>query len=301
MWDHGELVEAARRAVSTGAPVDGVTPLRGGLTHDVFEAHAGGDKVAVKVYRSWDRSEPEREWRTLSLLVGLGIGARPLRFSPAGEDGPPVLVMGWAEGQSRDAGDLGSNDLAVVVAAHKALHRVPLDSFPPAISHPLAALGRTREMMSSWDDNASYLRDEAPSVHAAGRAVFRWLELEDPDLLAGDPPEVFGRGDPNLTNYLWTGDQVTMVDFEDAGGTDPAMELADFYEHASSRALSAHCWSLMCDLYELDRSGRRRAWAGRRLAACFWLAVLHRRASRGAKPVNLTLREQAERVIELLG
>ena len=299
--NYGDLVEAARQAVTTGAPVDGLAPLEGGLTHDVFAADAGGEKLAIKVYRSWERSEPEREWRAMKALEDLDLGPRPVWFSPPDGRHPPVVVMSWVEGQGRHAGELDPDDLATIVAAHRALHRLSADSVPPAISNSLTAIARTLEMMSTWDDAAPHLRDEPQKVHAAGRAARCWLELEEPDLFAGGPPEVLGRGDPNLTNYLWVGERVTMIDFEDAGGIDPAIELADFFEHASSRALSPNYWSLLCDLYELDEAGRRRAQAGRNLLACFWLAVLHRRASRGAEPVNLTLQEQAERVIELLG
>lgn len=278
--------------------MDGVARLGGGLTHDVFEADAGGERLAIKVYRSWERSEHEREWWALGALVDLGLGPRPVCSSPPGEGPAPVVVM---DGENRHAGDLGPADLAAIACSHRALHGLSFDAGLAAISHPLAALERTREMMCSWDDAAPHLRDEPPQVHAAAYAARRWIEGEDPDLLAGEPIQVFGRGDPNLTNYLWVGKRVTMIDFEDAGLTDPAMELADMFEHASSRALSPGYWGLMCDLYELDQPGRRRARAGRRLLACFWLAVLHRRASRGTEPVNLTLRQQSERVMELLG
>lgn len=301
MGDFDSLVEAARLAVRSGRAVPGLEPVTGGLTHNVFRADTGNDRFAIKIYRSWERGEPDREWQALCALGELGLGPKPVSFSPASGEERPVVVMGWVAGRSRDAADLAVEDLVAIVSAHRALHRLQINSTHQAQGDPLTVLGRIREMMSSWDDTAAHLRDQPAEVRAASLLARRWLERGEPDLLAGTPLEVFGRGDPNLTNYLWVERRVTMIDFEDAGISDPAFELADLFEHASSRALSQAHWSVLCDLYDLDAPGRRRARAGRNLMACFWLAVLHRRALRGADPVNLTLAEQAARVLELLG
>jgi aminoglycoside phosphotransferase (APT) family kinase protein len=297
----GGLIASARQAVRGDGPACGLEPLRGGLTHDVFKADDGGQRVVIKVYRSWQRGEPDREWQALWALTELGLAPRPVFFSPAVGTEPPVIVMGLVAGQSRDAAEIGVEDLAAVVTAHRALHRLPVNTTHQPQADPLTVLGRIREMMSSWDAVATHLREQPRDVHAAGTAVQRWLRDDDPDLFAGDPPLVFGRGDPNLTNYLWVEQLVTMIDFEEAGTTDPAFELADMFEHANSRALSPDYWPVLCDLYNLDGPGLLRARAGRKLTACFWLAVLHRRARRGAEPVNLTLVDQAARVLELLG
>ena len=301
MGKFGDLIGAARHAVESADPVPGLFRLSGGLTHDVFEADAAGERLAIKVYRSWERAEPDREWQALCALGELGLGPKPVFFSPGATGERPVVVMGWLPGRSRGAADLDAEDLAAIVGAHRALHRLSVRSTHQAQGDPLTVLGRIREMMSSWDDAAPHLQDQPAEVHAAGKAAQRWLEDDEPDLFAGTVLEVFGRGDPNPTNYLWMERRVTMIDFEGAGLTDPALELADLFEHAGSRALSPGYWPLGCDLYELDRPGRLRARAGRNLAACFWLAVLHSRARHGAEPLNLTLPEQAARVVELLG
>lgn len=82
-------------------------------------------------------------------------------------------------------------------------------------------------------------------------------------LLAGLPlsevgPAVVGHGDPNLANYLWDGVRVRVVDFEDAGRSDVAYELATLVEHLSARGLDAEAF---CDRFEVDpvrlRAARR--------------------------------------------
>ncbi|WP_020518715.1 phosphotransferase [Catelliglobosispora koreensis] len=46
---------------------------------------------------------------------------------------------------------------------------------------------------------------------------------------------VVGHSDPNLANYLWDGQTVRIVDFEDAGRSDVELELATMVQHLSGR------------------------------------------------------------------
>lgn len=48
-----------------------------------------------------------------------------------------------------------------------------------------------------------------------------------------------GRGDPALGNILWDGTEARLVDFEDAGRSDVAHEIAEFLEHPQQRNLPA--------------------------------------------------------------
>lgn len=298
MGAKGDLVEMARQAVRTGETVEGLTPLSGGLTHDVFAVE--DRDLVVKVYRSWGRSEPAREWQTLCAVVELGLGPTPVSLTPADGVEPPVVVMGRVRGQDRPACDLRPDDLAAIAEAHRAFHRLSMRRDQLPVSHPLTVLKRTQDLISSWEES-EIPSDRADEINAAGDKARRWLQDGTQDLLVGASDEVFSRGDPNLTNYLWMDDGLILIDFEDAGIADPSIELADFFEHASSRGLLPEYWSVMCDLYGLDQRGRLRADAGRKLLACFWLAVLYRRYRDGAGPVNLTLEDQAVRVLALLG
>jgi thiamine kinase-like enzyme len=75
---------------------------------------------------------------------------------------------------------------------------------------------------------------------------------------------------PNLSNYLWSDDGVVLIDWENSGYNNPAIEPADMAEHASTRALSEDFWTELADVTELTHADRARVVQGRRLMACFW-------------------------------
>jgi phosphotransferase family enzyme len=64
---------------------------------------------------------------------------------------------------------------------------------------------------------------------------------------------VFGRGDPNLRNFLWNGHTLRLVDFEYAGWSDRAHELADLIEHPESRATPDSSWQAFIDRFDLPK------------------------------------------------
>jgi thiamine kinase-like enzyme len=113
-------------------------------------------------------------------------------------------------------------------------------------------------------------------------------------------PAVFGQGDSNLANFLWDGQKVRIVDFEDSGRSDRAVELAMFAEHLSvwhDAGLDAYP---LIAAFNLSPAEAAKLVESRRLAALAWLLFLRPggRASRRNPPG--TLRRQAERLLSLL-
>jgi hypothetical protein len=280
--------------------------LEGGQSHDVFLCDVDEEPVVIKVYRSHQREEHHHEWTALVAVGSIGAGPRALWFDPGGnvQDGgplPPAVAMTFLEGRARNAEDYTASDLASVATGNRSIHHLRPSGARLANGHRAVILGRSRELIASWNGQAAHLEDQPEVVHRAGSLARRWLEGVEADGVVESAVEVFSRGDPHLRNYLWDGEErVRLVDFEDAGWSDPAFEAADLIEHAGSRALPGGMWEVVCDAYGFDSATRSRAGAGRRLAACFWLTVLERRLRRGADPVNLTIVEQAERLVGLL-
>ncbi len=108
------------------------------------------------------------------------------------------------------------------------------------------------------------LRDTDGVIAEAART---WLDNEPPDLTAVHDP-VVAHGDPNLTNYLWDGERVRIVDFEDAGLGDRTVELANLVEHLSWRETDP---DPLVRRFPVDPERFRAArclWAG------FWLTLI---------------------------
>ena len=284
-----ELVRHLRVAVTEGTTRDTFEVLRS--SHHVF----GVGARVVKLFRPHDRHEPEREWEGLAIAFGLGIGPRPILFDPVGE--LPAVVMTRVAGLPRAAALLSPDDIAAIGRAHVAIHAAPRSpSTPLAINHPARIRARTRAALQSH-----LIPQAAPEiVQLAWARGGAWLASPDATSLDEPPRLAFCRGDPNLANYLFDGDDLRLVDFEDCGVNDPAFELADMAEHLNSRAVPETAWELLQDVFELAPPDRTRFRLGRRLAALFWLTILVLREASARARGPETAEEQAGRVVELL-
>jgi hypothetical protein len=259
-------------------------------SHRLFGASLGGRAVVVKVYASAGWGEPVREWEALRALDGTGLVPAPLGADLDGE--PPVVVMSRVPGRARSLAGLTDPELDLLADVHRRVHAVRPPSGRPATGTSTALLSRA----------AATLRRGVPEtghggLRSAMSEALAWLESAAQAGPAGGPV-VFGRGDPNGANYLWSGGRVTLVDFEDAGTTDPAAELGDLLEHAANRGLSEAAIARLAAGWGVDRPALLRA---RRIAACSWLAVLAERERHGLPARQVTAGEQAERVLALLG
>jgi Phosphotransferase enzyme family len=198
-----------------------------------------GEDEVVKQFRFWDRGEHRREWQALTLLAGYAPDLAPAPLSADLTSVPldRLPLDGQAldglplDGQALDGQAVTPGHMDAVAAAIGRLHAaVPRDVVAGLWPQPWLAAGVVDRMQSIVAGR------RAPDDDALARAAFDagmcWFGR------AADPrPEphsvVFGQGDGNLSNYLWDGERVRLVDFEDSGRSDRAYELAAFAEHIS--------------------------------------------------------------------
>lgn len=267
-------------------------------THRI-EERAG---TVVKRYRSWERGEPQHEWRALTLLAEHAPGLAPLPLEFVTDPPPPVVVMSRLSGVPLRGQVVGSAQVVEMARAINELHTaIPshvLDSLPPSSWNPAAAVAKAR----TW--SAKETRSRAGWSLAVAQAFgvgARWVDDHGLDAIVGAPSEpVFGLADGNLANYLWDGTRVRLVDFEDSGRSDRCFELAELVEHPSMWVDSHIDVPALLACVELPRAEERRFLAFRRVLAFLWLVMLlpgnegHRRNPPGA------LESQARHVLSLV-
>jgi thiamine kinase-like enzyme len=139
-----------------------------------------------------------------------------------------------------------------------------------------------------------------------GRAYdesLRWLGGAEAHRLAVEESAVpvLGRADHNLSNFLWNGQDVGLVDFEYAGRSDAPNEIADLVEHISARCTPDGLWEQFLDGSDLSRAERGRLRAARRVRVAMWFLLLLPGQSGEKRNPPGALRKQAERVLALLG
>jgi aminoglycoside phosphotransferase (APT) family kinase protein len=162
-------------------------------------------------------------------------------------------------------------------------------SIPPAGLESIdyrAFVARVRQAISAWSGSGV--------IADAHTAATEWLAGPAADELAQPRDPVIGHGDPNLANYLWDGERVRIIDFEDAGGSDLTVELANLVEHLASRGTD---WSAFLDRYAVDAD---RLQTARRLFAAFWLTLIGPAGPSANRNPPGTAEQQAERLLKLL-
>jgi hypothetical protein len=292
----GDLVSKARAAVSAagGDPaLHGLTRLAGGMTHHVF-APLDDTNLVVKVFQTTSRDEPEHEWDALVTLAGSGIAPEPVHYD-AGD--PAIVVMTRVSGQSLSAGAIGAEHAREIGRVHCLVHRInPGVRRPP--SHSGVRAARTALMLGRHETPSPRV-DPSDVATRAWNAARIWIADADVEHLLSSDALRFSRGDPNLSNYLWRDEGVALIDWENSGYNDKALELADMAEHASTRTLGEDFWTELADATELTLPDRARVVQGRRLMACFWLVLIENRQRQGL-PTTVTLEEQARRTLATL-
>ncbi|MEU7899460.1 aminoglycoside phosphotransferase family protein [Nonomuraea sp. NPDC049152] len=242
-------------------------------------------EVVTKRFTDGKAGGAEREWRALTLLAehAPGLAPAPIDFQPG------VVVMSRLAGASLRGMTPAPAPLAGLAEALGAMH----SAVPPRVLRDLPErpwqtaqlAAQVRAWCSGWRPRGG-LADRAVKEGA------RWLDGWRPST-AGVRP-AFGAGDGNLANFLWDGERVRVVDFEDSGRSDRAFELAELAEHVSA-------WvdgevDVLASV-ELDRDEASRMRECRRLQALTWLFLL---SGEGPRNPPGTFRRQVERVLRAL-
>jgi hypothetical protein len=191
--------------------------------------------------------------------------------------------MSMVTGRPLD-GVLTAAELDGLEVALRRLWSLPVDGLLPV---PLPALvERVREGVSTYGGDGI--------VGEAHAAAAQWLAGPEVDRLREPATPVIGHGDPNLSNYLWDGSHVRIVDFEDSGVSDVALELANLVEHLSARETD---WSGFVRRFPVDAG---RLLTARRLWAIFWLTLVRPGGPSFHRNPPSTSLHQSTRVLRLL-
>jgi len=237
-------------------------------------------EVLTKHYSSWSRDEPGREWAALTLLAQHAPGLAPTPLVD-GAAPRPWVSMTVLPGQPL-SGALTGAQLDALGDALTTLWSVDPHDLPPIDT--LALVNRTQSALVTLRGGTGVIADAATAA-AVWLDGFAGFELRDP---------VVAHGDPNLTNYLWDGTRIRIVDFEDAGRGDLCLELANLVEHLSGRETD---WSPVVRRFAVDPD---RFHTARCLWAAFWLTLIGPGGPSASRNPPGTAEAQARRVLELL-
>ncbi|WP_344222509.1 phosphotransferase [Kribbella sancticallisti] len=235
--------------------------------------------VVTKTYVSCPRDEHLREWSALQTISTSApdLAPTPLSLTPG-----PTLSMSLLPGVPL-RGALTRAELTALETALRRLWSLPTEGLLPLPLAPLVA--RVRSGIASHNTTGV--------IAEAHEAAASWLATSEVDALLLPAIPVLGHGDPNLSNYLWDGVTVRIIDFEDSGVSDLALELANLVEHLAGRETD---WSGLLSHFPVEP---QRLLTARRLWAAFWLTLLRPGGPAYHRNPPSTAVDQAERVLRL--
>ncbi len=200
-------------------------------THDVrVEGHE-----VVKRYRKWDGAQHVREWRALRLLDSRAPGLAPAPLRALLDTRPPSVAMSRVPGEPLRGKTVTAQQTKALAVAVRELHEALPAQVAAALPPRAASQDEVTALIGRWNAHRSPAAAD-PVVARVLDDGMAWLAtgpFEGVRGPGGHAP-VLGHGDGNLANYLWDGSRVRIVDFEDAGRSDRAFELAEITEHAST-------------------------------------------------------------------
>jgi hypothetical protein len=267
------------------------------VTHQVTVDHEG--QVVVKRYVDSQRGEPAREWRALQLLAEHAPRLAPEPISADLDASPPCIVMSLLPGEPLGGRPLTApQEGALAVAVGQLWQAVPVELVAP-VPGEVDTRAELVQVVRDWLAGTEPGPDgPVRDALASGAAWLTGATLlgapADRGRVGGSMPSVLGQGDANLANFLWDGELVRIVDFEDSGVSDRAFELAVLVEHVSAWRDAGLDADRFIAGFRLSATERSHLADWRRLLALYWLLRLRRRADAG------TAAGQAERLRSLL-
>lgn len=269
-------------------------PLTGGCNNAAFAFELHGVRYCLKLYITDERQRAEREWAALTLLAEQNNTIAPQTRWRAMANGSAAIIMEWVPGVDLRTHTPGRVELAALAVTLQQVYAIT----PTTAHFPFVVVGTPASLIkrtAAWAERVSPSTD--PLLVAARALIGRWLAGDDGDYLREGVPAVFGRGDPSLANCLWDGTRVRCIDWEYAGWSDLALELADLLEGPWSNTITNAAWQGFLAHFDLHNLYPR-FMAARRLLRCFWLGKYGEQYANGtAGPAQL--RQQIEYVTQV--
>jgi hypothetical protein len=255
--------------------------------------------LVIKTYRSSRQDGPEREWRALTLLAEYAPGLAPTPIEADFSADPPRMVMSRLPGVPLTEPVTDVQVEAMADAIRMVQEIVPalvLTDVPPRAGDMSQFLAGLRAACAKGSPPGA-----GPLVARAFEEAAKWLGQPGlDDLATAEVEPVLGAGDGNLANYVWDGTRIGVVDFEYAGRSDRAFELAEVVEHVSAWVNDAFDAASLLSRFELTRAEAVRLRESRRLLAIYWLLALLPDSPGHARNPPGTLERQVTRLLDLL-
>jgi thiamine kinase-like enzyme len=254
-------------------------------TNRLYDVWADGSHLNAKDYvneNEW-ATAPLREFQSLHLLAPLDIAPQPVFYDPGIG---PVVIYEFMEGAMWGRRRPSAEELAQLAELSAQLHTLPTDRLWQGRSNDQTLASRIVWFTQTFDAYTQWTATAFPIGQQAAKLCRELLALRltlGEEILQEQVNCCLCRADSHFANVIARENgRLGLVDWEDAGLRDPALDLADLLLHVEQEdLLSRDEWQPFFDVY-WQASGQDAAQIIPRMEAycallpLFWLAVLIR-------------------------
>jgi|GEM_PF-1776765 aminoglycoside phosphotransferase (APT) family kinase protein len=254
--------------ISVFAKAAGISPaalrltLRPSLDHQsnsLYDVQTNSAHWILKEYLKEDEWEesPRREFEALNLLKPLGIAPRPLFFEPLSSSHKPLVAYEFMEGEMWGRCRPSQSQLAQLAQVWIAMHNLPTENLWLSRGFDSITSLESRLLAGAQIYNA-WVESEFPSGRQAAEILLAECERRHSifaELSSCQPALCFCRADPRFANVIQQpNDEIGLVDWEDSGLRDPAIDSADLIMHPNQEdLLSPDEWNAFLQPYLVVR------------------------------------------------
>lgn len=252
----------------------------------LYEASDGSQRIILKQFLKPDefRESPLREFSALELLSDLDIAPQPRAYIPHQSNRKPIVVYDYMDGQMWDRQIPTAGELSHLSALWIQISEIKSDALWVSrnYEHSTANVWKgVRKMLQNYSSWAkSSFEPAINAAHLCRELGEQRLEVVE-ELSQYEVPLCFCRSDPRFANVISRpGGKLGMVDWEDSGLRDPALDLADILTHPNQEdLLSPLQWRAFLSPYieargRIDDALSERLHLYRGLLPVWWLAIL---------------------------
>jgi len=215
-------------------------------SNSLYDVWAAGRHFIAKEYLNPDELEvaPDREFQALHWLADLDIAPRPVFYDPALA---PVVVYEFMPGEMWNRQPPTPEQLTRLATLFTQLHALPTEGLWTSRAYEQSLQARRTAVQKSFQSYATWVVEKQPHLQPLADTCLDLLSKYDvmaEELVHYQPVLTFCRLDSRFANVIARPDgRLGLVDWEDSGLGDPALDLADLLIAANQEDL-------------LDRAGR---------------------------------------------
>jgi thiamine kinase-like enzyme len=250
----------------------------------LYDMYVEGKHYIAKKYLIPDELEaaPLREYKALQLLFSLDIAPKPVFYDPSIG---PIVLYEYMEGKMWDRQPASAKELNKLVRIWLKINAVQADwvfhGYERLLHNIENEFSSQIKVYLEWTkseyDTGQRAAEMCWELFESRRSIFQELSENEPTLC-------FCRADPRFANVIQRPDgRLGLVDWEDSGLRDPAMELADILTHPNQEDMvNWNEWQVFVEPFldfhlRLDSNTAARYQLYLAVFPVFWLTAILKR------------------------